>query len=103
MSGGNFASEGILPKIWQYNAKDMRYFNYIVKRFSNVSSLRSFPTFGFLKEVYYKFIRGIKIIYILNHVPYSKEEAIKILKKELDWKEYGGKHHESRITVFDAC
>ena len=98
ISGGNFASEGILPKIWQYNAKDMRYFNHIINHFGNPKY--KIPTFGFWKEVYYKFFRGIRIIYILNYVPYSKEKAIETLKKELGWREYGGKHHESRITSF---
>jgi hypothetical protein len=50
--------------------------------------------------MYYKFIKGIKIIYILNYVDYNKSEAMKILQEELGWKNYGGKHHESRFTKF---
>ena len=99
ISGGNFASEGILPKIWQYNAKDLVYFNAIVKRFGP-KRIKNFPKFGLLHEAYYKFVRGIRIIYILNYVPYNKEEAKKTLQKELGWVDYGGKHHESRITAF---
>jgi tRNA(Ile)-lysidine synthase TilS/MesJ len=31
ISGGNFATEGILPKSWHYNAKDLTYFKHIHK------------------------------------------------------------------------
>jgi N-acetyl sugar amidotransferase len=99
ISGGNFATEGILPRSWHYNAKDMKYFNYIQKTFGE-KRLKKFPTFGFQKEMYYKLVRGIKIIYLLNYVPYEKEAAMELLKKELDWKFYGGKHYESKYTGF---
>lgn len=99
LSGGNFATEGILPPSWHYNAKDMKYFNYIQKTFGQ-KKLKKFPTFGFEKEMYYKLVRGIKIIYILNFVPYVKEEAMEFLKRELNWKFYGGKHYESKYTGF---
>ena len=29
LSGGNLATEGILPKSWHYDVKDLKYFNYI--------------------------------------------------------------------------
>ncbi|HNW96937.1 MAG TPA: N-acetyl sugar amidotransferase [Bacteroidales bacterium] len=98
-SGGNFATEGILPKSWHYNAKDIKYIKAIQKRFGTVK-LKKIPTFGFQKEMYYKIIKGIKIIYPLNYVPYNKSEAIKILENELNWQNYGGKHHESLYTKF---
>lgn len=99
ISGGNFATEGILPKSWHYNGKDMKYFNYIHKTFGE-KKLKKFPTFGFEKETYYKIIKGIKMIYLLNYVPYAKQEAMEFLQQELDWKFYGGKHYESKYTGF---
>src|SRR5687767_6785582 len=33
ISGGNFATEGILPKYWHYDAKDTTYFKHIQKTF----------------------------------------------------------------------
>lgn len=50
--------------------------------------------------MYYKLAKGIKIIYLLNYVPYSKKEAMEFLQKELDWRYYGGKHYESKYTGF---
>jgi len=99
ISGGNFATEGILPRTWHYDAKDLKYFNHIHRTFGSVK-LKSFPTFGFLKEMYYKFIKGIKMVYILNYIPFVKDEAMKLLEHELDWKYYGGKHYESKYTGF---
>jgi N-acetyl sugar amidotransferase len=99
ISGGNFATEGILPKSWHYNAKDMKYFNHIQKTFGEIK-LKKFPTFGFEKEMYYKLVKGIKTIYLLNYVPYVKEDAMQFLKDKLEWKFYGGKHYESKYTGF---
>lgn len=99
LSGGNFATEGILPMYWHYNAKDLRYFKHICSNFGPVK-LRSFPTFGFVKEAYYKIFKGIKMIYFLNYLSFDKTESISLLKEKLDWKEYGGKHYESKYTGF---
>ena len=99
ISGGNFATEGILPRSWHYNAKDMRYFSYIQKTFGT-KNLKSFPTFGFKKEMYYKLVKGMKINYLLNYVDYVKEDAMELLKEQLGWKFYGGKHYESKYTGF---
>lgn len=98
-SGGNFVTEGILPKSWHYDAKDSKYIKSIHKIFGT-KKLKKFPFFSFIKEFYYKFFRGIKMIYFLNYVQYSKQEAMKILENELGWKYYGGKHYESKYTGF---
>jgi len=99
LSGGNFVTEGILPKSWHYNAKDIKYFNYIQKTFGG-KRLKKFPTFEYKKEMYYKLIKGIKMAYLLNYVPFAKDDAIKLLKEKFDWKYYGGKHYESIYTKF---
>jgi N-acetyl sugar amidotransferase len=99
ISGGNYATEGILPKAWHYDAKDVRYLKAIHGRFGT-RKLNSFPTFGYWSEAYFKLIKGIRFLYVLNYVSYSKAEAVKCLESELGWKNYGGKHHESRITAF---
>lgn len=99
ISGGNYATEGILPYSWQYNAKDLKYLKYIHKTFGH-TSLKNFPLFGFWQEVYYKFFKGIRIIYPLNYINYQKQQAKEFLTKELGWQDYGGKHYESRITGF---
>jgi N-acetyl sugar amidotransferase len=97
--GGNYVTEGILPRAWHYNAKDVRLLKAVHRRFGS-GKLRTFPTFGFVKEAYYKFFKGIRLVYMLNLVPYSKTEAMRKLQEELGWEYYGGKHYESKITGF---
>jgi N-acetyl sugar amidotransferase len=99
ISGGNFATEGILPKTWHYNAKDLVYLKFIQKTFGS-GKIRKFPVFGWRSELYYKLWKGIRIIYILNDVNYRKDTAMKTLETELGWKYYGGKHYESKYTGF---
>ena len=99
ISGGNNATEGILPRSWHYDAKDTRYIKAVQQKFGS-RKLSTFPTFGYWKEIYYKFVKGIRIVYVLNLTPYSKDNAMEILEKEFNWKRYGGKHHESKFTAF---
>ena len=99
IGGGNFVTEGILPKSWQYDAKDLKYFNHIQKTFGG-KRLKKISTFGVKTEMYYKLIKNIRMVYLLRYVPFTKAEAMKILKENLDWKPYGGKHHESIYTKF---
>lgn len=99
IGGGNFSTEGILPDLWFYNPKDLKLLKSIQKQFGK-NKMKTFPTFDYKMEIYYKFIRGIKMIYILNYLPYNKNEAIQTLEREVGWKNYGGKHHESVYTRF---
>ena len=99
ISGGNLATEGILPVCWHYDVKDLKYLKHIHKMFGS-KNLKSFPTFGYWKEMFYKLIKGIRIIYPLNFVPFVKKDAIEILKEKFGWEYYGGAHHESRYTKF---
>lgn len=100
LSGGNVASEGILPMSWHYNARDTLYSHSILRAFG--SSPKEFKTqrFGFLEEFYCKFIRNIKIIYPLNYHEYDKNKARKMLEDKYGWQYYGSKHGESRYTKF---
>ncbi len=99
ISGGNFATEGILPNSWFYDPKDSKLLHGIQDQFGK-KKLKNFPTFDFTREIFYKFVRDIRIIYLLNYVPYNKDEAMEFLKTELGWKYYGGKHYESKFTGF---
>lgn len=98
IGGGNYATEGIRPAWWHYDRKDVLYLKAIHARFGTVP-LRTFPTFGFQKEIFYK-LNGIKSVYVLNYLPYSKAIAMETLKREFNWTYYGGKHYESKFTGF---
>ena len=100
ISGGNLSSEGILPLQWGYHRyKDMRIYKHLVNTYSNVK-INKIPTIGLVKESVYRFFKKMKTLYILNYIDYDKDAAKKYLIEHLNWKDYGGKHHESKITAF---
>jgi N-acetyl sugar amidotransferase len=100
LSGSNFTSEGILPLKWGYHVmKDMKLYNHIVRKYSAVPR-KKVPAFGVIKETYYKFVRGIKTIYILDYIDYNKDSAKEFLEQEYGCNFPTGKHHESLYTKF---
>ena len=100
LSGGNVASEGILPGSWHYNARDTKYSYAILKHSKCPKSLFKSQKFGFFDEVYSKLIRRIKTVYPLNYMVYNKHQAREELEQNYDWRYYGSKHGESRFTKF---
>lgn len=100
LNGSNFATECILPHSWGYNATDYRQIKGIHKAYGK-KKLRTYPYMTFIQRyIYYTFIKKMHIVKMLNYLPYNKDEAIEIMSKELGWRYYGGKHHESRFTKF---
>jgi N-acetyl sugar amidotransferase len=100
LSGGNIATESVLPTSWGYNAMDLRHLKSIHRRFGTLK-LRTFPTCNFFEYyVYYPFVRGMRVLRPLNYLPYVKAEALATLERELGYRYYGTKHGESRFTKF---
>ena len=100
LSGTNYATESGLPRAWVWPKMDWRNIRAIHRRFGDVP-LKTFPrlpTWRFLLIRYLKL--GATWHEPLNHVAYRKAEAMERLKREVGWRSYGGKHHESRITRF---
>ena len=62
--------------------------------------LKSFPFFDSKAKHYYKMVKSIKTIDLLNYMPYVKSEVKEIISQELNWRDYGGKHYESVFTRF---
>lgn len=99
--GTNVTTESIMPKTWFYNIKyDSLNIMSIHKRFGRLKKLKSYPYLNFLQYVRYRYFNPIENISLLNYFDYNKSEAIKILQKELNWQDYGGKHCESKFTQF---
>ena len=100
LSGGNIASEGILPLTWHYNARDTKYSHAILRKTNCPLKFFRSQKFGFLDEIHYKFVRGIYTVYPLNYQIYDKVAARNELESECGWRYYGSKHGESRFTKF---
>lgn len=99
VSGNNFKTEGVMPRLWAYGHIDWKYIKSVHKKFGT-KKLKSFPHFNLKKFLWFTLFRGIKMISILNYMDYNKDEAMKVLTDDLDWQYYGGKHYESNYTKF---
>jgi len=100
LSGGNVASEGILPICWHYNARDTRYTYSILDAANCPRSAFASLKFGWPEELYYRGARRIRTLYPLNAIPFEKAKARQKLESEYDWKYYGSKHGESKFTKY---
>jgi N-acetyl sugar amidotransferase len=97
MNGMNFRTESIMPSAWSYGHIDWKYIKSMHRKFAK-TRLSAYPHFSFTKLLYYSFIKKIKFVSILNYMHFNKEEAQKFLADKLEWRDYGGKHHESVYT-----
>lgn len=98
LSGGNIATESIMPDEWAYNAMDLRQLEAVHRRFGSIK-LKSFPRVSFFRYYFWnRYVKRMRIIRPLNYIPYVKNDAIALLEKELGFRYYGGKHFESRFT-----
>ena len=100
ISGSNFATESILPTSWGQDAMDGRQLLDIHSRHGS-KVLDVYPV-TYLSDLYFhSYIkRDYKVVAPLNLLDYSKKLAIKVLMSDYNWKDYGGKHKESRFTDF---
>ncbi len=98
LGGHNIVTEGVLPYHWTYNKKDYINIKAIHKKYGE----KMLQTYPFLDKKMKKFIKesGVEFVNYLNWMPYVKDEVKEVLKKELDWQDYGGKHYESIWTRF---
>lgn len=100
LNGGNMQTESILPNAWGYDASDSVSLKDIHKKFGTVK-LMNYPTISMVENYfYYPFLHNMRVHRPLELIDYSKEGAKNLLKEELGWRDYGGKHYESVFTKF---
>lgn len=101
ITGANYSTECIRePLEWIYHASDLRQLKDIHRRFGQIP-LKTFPTADIFKyKLYYRYIKGIRVIKLLNYVPYIKDKAMQELVDRFGWQKYGHKHYESSFTRF---
>lgn len=100
LSGHNEATESILPKAWGYNPMDGDHLIDIHRNFGQ-RKLKKFPLIRWYQSlIIFPHLYKFKIHYPLNYFDYSKDLAKKELAEKIGWKDYGGKHYESRFTKF---
>ena len=101
LTGANYSTECVRePLEWHYHASDLRQLLDIHRRFGT-RPLKTFPLADIFKfKLYYRFVKGMRVVKPLNHVRYIKEEAIEELVRKFGWQRYAHKHYESRFTRF---
>lgn len=96
LDGRNIATECTLPSYWINKNQNNLY--QIHKKFGTIP-LNKFP--AKFKNGLYVRPKGSYIgINLLNFIDYNKKQAKKTITKELEWRDYGGKHYESIFTRF---
>jgi N-acetyl sugar amidotransferase len=101
LTGANLSTECIRNPIeWMYYQSDSIQLKDIHARFG-ARPLVTFPTTSILRhKIYLPYVKGIRVLRPLNHVPYVKAEAIELLVDKFGWQPYPQKHFESRFTRF---
>jgi N-acetyl sugar amidotransferase len=99
ISGTNIVTEFIMPPSWLYEKMDWTNIKDIHSKYGK-KKLSTYPYFDFRKYVYYSAVLRLNPISILNYVSYNKKEVKEVIRQELGWRDYGGKHYESQFTKF---
>jgi N-acetyl sugar amidotransferase len=100
ISGGNLASESVLPASWGHDAMDARQLRAVHRTFGT-RPLKTYPIADFF-DLYLRFpcIHRMQVLRPLDLLPYDKAAAKLALIEHHGWKDYGAKHHESVWTKF---
>ena len=101
LTGANYSTECVRePLEWHYHASDLRQLKDIHRRFGT-RPLKTFPLADiFTYKLYYRYLKGVRVVKPLNYVPFIKEEAMQMLVDRFGWQRYAHKHYESRFTRF---
>lgn len=100
LNGVNFSGECAIPRHWGYPAADGCHLRAIHKLFGT-QPLKTFPIMSLAEYVWHtRLARSLRILRPLDFVPYNKKLAKRQLIDTYGWRDYGGKHHESRFTQF---
>lgn len=97
LSGGNVATESIMPASWGYNARDLTHIKDIYREFTG-EKLTGLPLCSIWKWNLYRWWYKIKTIYLLDYINYNRAEAEKFLIEKYGFKSTGEKHEENYFT-----
>ena len=98
LNGHSFRTEGTSPISWTY--MDSKYLKAVHKKFGKNKKIKSFSVMSLTKLIYYMFIKRIREIRLIEYVEYIKKDVDVLLESKLNWKYYGGHHHENNYTKF---
>ncbi len=97
LNGINSKTESHHPLSWSQGHIDYGYIKGIQKKFGT-KKIKTFPHGNIFMILTNKL--SSDWVSVLDYVDYNKKDAIKIITEKLNWRDYGGKHHESIYTRF---
>lgn len=97
ISGGNVASESIMPASWSYTARDLTHIRDVYKKMTGMN-LSGLPTCGIVMWNFYRWVKKIKTFYLLDYLDYNRKEAEQMLIETYGFQSTGEKHEESIFT-----
>ena len=100
LSGGNTATEFVLPSSWQWSAMDAINLHAINRRFGGKKLRRYLTTSYFQYYFTFPFIHRLETFRPLNYIDYNKGEAEQQLVRQVGYRKYKRKHGESLFTKF---
>lgn len=102
LSGSNWATEGILPRAWGSDNRDLTNIEAIFERNTSIFSsarIDRFIRMGLWRRLFVERFK-LKTVKPLNYVNYSPSRAFKTLETEWGIIPYGEKHGENQLTRF---
>ena len=101
VTGGNFSTECVRnPKEWMYYQSDTIQLKDIQKKHGK-RKLKEYQLTNILwHKLWLPYIKGVKLIRLIDYMPYNKKEAENILVNNYGFQTYPQKHFESRFTRF---
>jgi N-acetyl sugar amidotransferase len=100
LSGTNIFTEHAMPLDWMWRKTDFKNIADIHKKNGSIK-IKNFPRMKFFNWYFAQYgMSQYKIHEPLNCINYTKKNAVEILKKNYDWKNYSEKHYESIFTKF---
>ena len=98
LTGGNYSTECVKPPFeWTY-INDLVFIRDVHKKHGTRPIIK-LPMCGMLKNrLYYRGIKGMKVVKPLDYVPYDQESVLQFLENEFDYQRYKNKHYENIFT-----
>jgi len=101
LNGGNISTECVRhSRQYYYWGTDMWFINDVLKKFGEIP-MKTYPFSSvFRHKIWLRYVKGVKVVRLLNYMQYSRSLAMKTLEKEYGWKDYHRKHFESIFTRY---
>lgn len=97
LTGGNTATESIMPVLWGEDPRDLYWIKSVYKKMAG-RRLKGLPMISLFKEQYYRLVKRIKFFRLLDYLDYNRLESEKMLSELYGFQTTGGKHEENVFT-----